>query len=176
MSAAESADDQPVDDWLELPIAPESYAISTWGRVYSLRSHQFLTPRHANKGDRRYVVSVYIDKMTRTLSIAHNVLATFEGPPPDRGYTVGFHDDDSENHRLENLFWKPPFSTDRRRSRRSQRRQALLEQRVVINGRWVSLAIPDDQHGTQNGIDYYGCYCELCSTADRTRRGYGSGH
>jgi hypothetical protein len=54
-------------------------------------------------------------------------------------------------------------------TRHGRRVAELREQRVQVDGRWVSIA-PDCPHGDRRGYSYWSCHCDACGAAERQYR------
>ena len=108
------------EEWIELPVCPDRYLISTHGRVLSVRLRRTITPHWANRGkDRAHEMrtmrcTIKVDGSQTSFALARAVLMAFWPPPPEMTADLvpGYLDGDRANCRLSNLIWVPRMMPD----------------------------------------------------------------
>lgn len=98
----------PNEEELWLPVVSHpKYEISSWGRVYSHKTHRFLTTTIGDRGLHRLVGVDYKTYYVHTL-----VLEAFRGPRPI-GMECCHNNGNGHDNHLSNLRWDTPSSNNK---------------------------------------------------------------
>ena len=98
-----------IEQWDAYKKLPNRYAVSTWGRILSLKTGRIIKTSIDKYGYERLAVIVgsRTDKTRKHLNLKiHQMVAeTFISPQPEKGFTVNHIDGNKTNNFVENLEW-----------------------------------------------------------------------
>lgn len=93
----------------------ENYQISSWGRVFNLRTGKFMIPEVHDKGYLR--VDLYDDRGERKHMKVHRLVANAFIPNPDGKPQVNHIDGNNQNNSYTNLEWVTDSENKQKRNK-----------------------------------------------------------
>ena len=92
------------EQWKEIPDHPQ-YWVSSFGRVWSEKTHKFLSQRQATQTDLHQKVRLQCGNQSKDFFIHRLVMLTFSPIDNPNDLQVNHIDGNPQNNRLENLEW-----------------------------------------------------------------------